>query len=325
MARLPALPQLLDRKIYKTGQTRGADDDVIYQNRVSRNSTVLIPYELWDQVAFTPLGEQDFERGYIALIKPADYFTNPNIHQDLSNKNLALGLNALVFYQLRSDWDNYNPEQLGWSEANSREAPLGGMYVARISGTTSQGRNGDKISRGYNTTGMKGAGIRLFEYASQATIAACRIQLEAIFWMCQDSIQAATDFGMTTENANIRKNGVLQLAQSSNLLNANQLYQARMIDNQGFTVCPLCLDRLSSYGFFNRMAQAEGRQVHDLTITEVNLFHIDEVRYGVYNHKPYNLGWGHHHCNVVVKDSGIQETLEWMEAVLENNNALLDR
>jgi hypothetical protein len=41
---LPKLPSLLERKIYKTGQTRGADDGVIYQNRVSRNSTLLIPY-----------------------------------------------------------------------------------------------------------------------------------------------------------------------------------------------------------------------------------------------------------------------------------------
>ena len=36
---LPKLPSLLDRKIYKTGQTRGADDDEIYQNRVSRTSS----------------------------------------------------------------------------------------------------------------------------------------------------------------------------------------------------------------------------------------------------------------------------------------------
>lgn len=34
----------VNTKLYKTGQTRGADDDVIYQNRVKRNSTVLIPY-----------------------------------------------------------------------------------------------------------------------------------------------------------------------------------------------------------------------------------------------------------------------------------------
>lgn len=49
------------------------------------------------------------------------------------------------------------------------------------------------------------------------------------------------------------------------------------------------------------------------------LFHIDELRYGVYNHKPYNLGWGHHHCNVVTKDSGIAKTLEWMQQVLDRN------
>lgn len=29
MPRVPSLPKLLDRKIYKSGQTRGADDDVI--------------------------------------------------------------------------------------------------------------------------------------------------------------------------------------------------------------------------------------------------------------------------------------------------------
>lgn len=28
--KIPKLPQLLDRKIYKSGQTRGADDDEIY-------------------------------------------------------------------------------------------------------------------------------------------------------------------------------------------------------------------------------------------------------------------------------------------------------
>ncbi|MCG7561921.1 BstXI family restriction endonuclease [Pseudoalteromonas sp. McH1-42] len=322
MARLPALPQLLNRKIYKTGQTRGADDDVIYQNRVSRNSTVLIPYELWDQVAFVPEGEEGFERGYIALIKPTDYFQNPNIQQELISRNLVLGQNALIFYQLRSDWDNYNPERLGWVAANSRESPLGGSYVARVAGTTAQGGNGDKISRGFNTTGMKGAGIRLFEYAPQSKIEACRIQLEAVFWMCQDSIEAATEFGMSLENANARKLGILHTAGVTGLLDMDRLYRARMIDRHGVTVCPLCLERLSGYGFFNRMSQAMGRQVHDLTITEVNLFHIDELRYGVYNHKPYNLGWGHHHCNVVVKDSGIEDTLTWMENVLKNNSLL---
>jgi hypothetical protein len=78
---------------------------------------------------------------------------------------------------------------------------------------------------------------------------------------------------------------------------------------------------LSGQGFFSRLEQAEGREVHDLTVTKVNLFHIHELRYGAYNHRPYNLGWGHHHCNVVVKDSGIVETLEWMNKVVQRNIA----
>ncbi|MFM6278843.1 MAG: BstXI family restriction endonuclease, partial [Dolichospermum sp.] len=61
-------PKLLDTKIYKTGQTRGADDDVIYQNRVSRTSTVLIPYVLWPSCANPPNGELNFENGFIVAI-----------------------------------------------------------------------------------------------------------------------------------------------------------------------------------------------------------------------------------------------------------------
>src|SRR5690606_40237277 len=56
-----------------------------------------------------------------------------------------------------------------------------------------------------------------------------------------------------------------------------------------------------------------------LTVTKLNLFHIEELRTGVFNHRPYNLGWGHHHCNVVVKDSGIDETIQWMNSVIKNN------
>ncbi len=316
--RPPKLPQLLDRKIYKTGQTRGADDDVIYQNRVSRGSTVLIPYHLWDEVGAPPEGDDDFLNGFICLIKPSDYFGSQTIEEDLLEKNLILGDNALVFYQTRSDWDQNNPDDLGWQPANSRTNPLGGQYVARVAATTAT-NNGEKISRGYNTTGMKGAGIRLFEYAPQNAIEKCRIQLEAIFWLCNDSIDAVSEFGMAREEATTRKNYCLELAHAQGLLEYDELIAARLINSDQVTVCPLCLDPLSGFGFFSRLAQALGREVHDLTVTEINLFHIKELRYGHYNHRPYNLGWGHHHCNVVVKDSGIDETLIWMSSVLTKN------
>lgn len=313
----PNLPKLLNTKIYKTGQTRGADDDVIFQNRVSRKSTVLIPYSLWKTASQPPKGEESFESGFICLLTPKEYFETKNIEQLLSDQKLTLGVNALIFYQVRSDWVNYNPEKYGWNPANNRSAPLGGQYVARVAATTAEG--GGKISRGFNTTGMKGAGIRLFEYATKKTIDECRIQLEAIFWLCFDSIDSVTEFSMSNEEALARKSYTLNIAESKGLLDFEKLKQARMIDEKHRTICPLCLEPLSSLGFFNRLVQATGREVHDLTVTEINLFHIKELRYGEYNHRTYNLGWGHHHCNVVVKDSGIEETLDWMKGVIAKN------
>ncbi len=320
-ASVSRLPHFLERKVYKTGQTRGADDDVIYQNRVSRNSTVLIPYHLWDRVSTPPHGEASFENKFIALISPSDYFSNPDINKKLRVRDLELGRNALVFYRTRTDWETHNPDRLGWSAANSRTSPLNGEYVARIAATTATDRGG-KISRGFNTTGIKGAGIRLFEYASKRVIEDCRLQLEALFWLCRDSSQAAIEFGMREEAADTRRRYCLDLAESKGLLSSVSLVNARVIGSDDATiwaVCPLCLEPLSGYGFFNRLAQARGREVPNLTVTEINLFHIQELRYGEYNQRPYNLGWGHHHCNVVVRDSGIDQTLKWMRGVLQRN------
>ena len=120
--KLPKLPELLERKISKTGQTRGADDDVIFQNRVSRNNTVLIPFHQWakDEALRTLALENKFEKGYIVLISPKDYFSSKSPTQFLSNYHLSLGETCLVFYETRSDWYKYNPEKLKWFPANSR-------------------------------------------------------------------------------------------------------------------------------------------------------------------------------------------------------------
>lgn len=320
--KLPALPQLLSRKIYKSGQTRGADDDVIFQNRVARNSTVLIPYHQWiehDSLKSLAL-KNYFENGYIVLIPPQDYFSFDNPNKSLKELGLIIGENSLVFYETRYDWNKYNPSKLDWSVANSRVSPLGGEYVARVPGTTSNNSSeAAKINLGYSEKSLKGAGIRLYEYADSKTIEKCRLQLEAIYWLCFDSVEVASQNGMDADKAKLRKEYVLKVCNDSNLLDISKLHAKRIINSDNETICPLCLERLSGKGFLNRLAQPEGREVPDLTVTEINLFHIDELKYGCFNHKPYNLGWGHHFCNVVVKDSGIEPTLKWMRGVLDRN------
>lgn len=316
--KLPPLPVLLHRKIYKTGQTRGADDDVIFQNRVGRNSTVLIPYKFADPINY-PTQENKFEKDFIVLIPPEIYFSTKNIEEELKVRKLTLGINCLIFYETRQDWDKYNPELYNWRVANNRTAPLGGEYIARVPATTAI-ENGEKINRGFNTTKNKGAGIRQFEYASLNTIKLIRLQLEAIYWLAYDSVSVAIQNGMNEVEAKTRKIQILNNCEQKGLLEFNRLIKARILDGDKETNCPLCREKISGLGFFNRLSQAEGREVPDITVTEINLFHIEELRFGVYNHKPYNLGWGHHHCNVVTKDTGIVETLIWMQQVLDRNN-----
>ena len=311
MARLPKLPPLLDRKISKTGQTRGADDDEIFQNRVGRNSTVLIPYKEWRPEYAT----KGFEKGYIVLVPPQ--FIDQE--EALRAEGIELGTNAVLFYETRKDWSDFNPEARGLMSASNRTPPLGGKYVARVPATTAHEDN-QKINLGFTKTTLKGAGIRFYEYADNETIAATRLQLEAIFWHCEDAVSAAKAAGMSEADIERRRGGILDLCRSKDLLNYELLREKRILDADNCTVCPLCLERLQGRGFMTRLSQMQGREVPDLTVTEISLFHIHELRPGEFNHKPYNLGWGHHHCNVVVKDSGIFPTLNWFVKVLKRNH-----
>jgi hypothetical protein len=204
MARLPNLPSLLDRKIYKTGQTRGADDDQIFQNRVGRNSTVLIPFAVWVQIP--TIHSIPYENGFIVMIPPRSYFEVAG--GDISAHGLEIGVNALIYYERRDEWLQYHPDKLGLNPPTSRKAPLGGHYAARIANTTSE--SDARINVGFTSTGLKGAGIRLYEYADTATLGTTRFQLEAVFWHAVDADEKMLTAGMAAFNEAGAVIGVLE-------------------------------------------------------------------------------------------------------------------
>jgi len=257
------------------------------------------------------------------LLTPEDYFSRPERAQELAAQGLVAGANALIVYETREQWLANNPDALNWVPAEQRKSPLGGQYIARVPANTAEG--GDKINRGFTTTKKKGAGIRVFEYASKPTINQTKLQLEAVFWLCIDADATVIRYGMSQQNAELRKASTLEKARLQNLLDLPRLKEARILNQNGTTICPLCLEEFSAEGFFKRMPQAQGRAVQDLTVTQVNLFHIQELKVGVFNHRPYNVGWGHHHCNVVARDVGIPGTLKWMETVLTRNGLVVNR
>jgi hypothetical protein len=315
--KIPALPRLLKSKIYKTGQTRGADDDVIFQNRVNRNGTVLIPYNCFNICKIAPDNDGIFESGYIVLISPEEYFGIKDFEKNLKNKGIILGVNALLFYYSRYQWNSFNPTQRGFKPANARTTNLGGQYVARVPATTSN--DDEKIQHGFTSNTLKGAGIRVYEYASSKMIILCQIQLEYLFWQCYDSELILQNQGMGISDITTRREYIEEEAKKLGLDDTNKLISSRILNENNNAICPLCLEEISALGFFSKVLQAEGREVMDLTVTQLNLFHIQELRIGKFNHRTYNLGWGHHHCNTVVKDTGIDETLIWMNQVIERN------
>lgn len=311
---LPNLPKFLKDKIYKTGQTRGANSNVVYQNRVLRSSTVLIQYSVYHPIKYN----MQFENGFIVLISPDTYFETPNIENILKEKKLEVGRNALVFYETRAHWDTYNPESYHWYPAENRVAPLRGNYVARVPATTA--KNSSSIIRGFCTTKNKGAGIRVYEYANSDTIELCKLQLEIIVWHCSDIEVSLTKNQMSKKDITLRKNGIENICIQKGLLDYDKLTEARIFNSNKKAICPLCLEEISAQDFFKKIDQADGRSVPDITATQLNLFHINELRTGEFNHSPYNIGWGHHHCNITVTDNGIHKTLEWMKEIVAKSS-----
>nr|WP_090340985.1 BstXI family restriction endonuclease [Mycolicibacterium malmesburyense]CRL70666.1 BstXI restriction endonuclease [Mycolicibacterium malmesburyense] len=309
-------------KLSKTGQTRGAETDEVFQNRVSRNSTVLIRHSQFDRSAKPDDGPDGYENGFIVLVDPDWYFDHVDADALLEKNGLSIGDNALLFFERQSQWDAHGgqtslPNGKPFVPATSRRTPLGGTYVARVHATTAYGDA--SITEGYAQSSVRGAGIRDYEYASSTTIAATKLQLEALVWLCVDALDVVIAAGMSPEGASQRSRGILAEAESAGLLDWDRLRQVRAIDDGHRTICPLCLELVEAVGFIQRSEQVEGRETWDNKITPINLFHIEELRPGSLLHRPYNLGWGHHHCNVVAGDKGIPFTLDWMKRVIENN------
>ena len=310
------LPRSLGTKIYKTGQTRGAENDEIFQNRVLRNNTALIPLTVWCNDSFK-IPENGFEKGLIVYASPNEYFSSnpPEPKPDLPN-NLILGENLLIYYRSRAEWDQYTPNRYGWTYAKSRTSPLNGQYIARVPNTTSQEHN--QIFEGFTgaNSGGKGAGIRVYEYASKRVIERTWYQLAYLAWHTIGIDKLVHE--PETDNPQEYKDFVISHCKKEGLDDQSRLEEARIM-LKGQTVCPLCLEPIKAIEMCSRVEQALGREVLDLTVTTTNLFHIKELRPGYFNHREYNLGWGHHHCNTVARDMGIQKTLDWMVTVLQAN------
>jgi hypothetical protein len=297
---LVGLPDEIRNKIGKTKQTRGAQpyDRVVYQNRVNRNGLAVVPYAFRDR-----LHPDGFESGYVVMVRPEEYFSAPGRVRDDFDPTVVIGTDAFVYYDNRRNFNQF-PPRAEW-RARTRGGP--GEMVLRLPATTAT----DQAAAADRVEGDP-QGIRFFEYASTAELNATCIQLALLSWHTEGIDAHRTDAGTGVPAA------LLQEAERQGLWDTARLETLGVMLG-GRTICPLCRQHIRASELMTRVEQAEGREVFDLTITEVNLFHMNDLKPGWYNHHRYSLGWGHHHCNAVARDRGLAPTVQWMAEVLRRN------
>ncbi|MHA2374859.1 MAG: BstXI family restriction endonuclease [Candidatus Thorarchaeota archaeon] len=293
------LENIVKKKIYKTMQTRGAQPyrRVPYQNRVARWNRAVVPYGFRDS---QPV--EGFENGFTIMVRPSEYFTND------FDRSVVIGSNAFVFYNNWIEYESYPPpedweicEVDGISNRRSRRQLTSidtGHYILRLPSTTSENRQ--------ELVDGPPQGIRFFEYASQLEAHMVSWQLAYLAWQTTE-----IDSTRIPENLSI-------VLEYYNLANVEEFQRLNAINSDGNTICPLCLKPISITELQSLVEQARGREVYDLTVTEANLFHLEDIRPGEYNHRVYKVAWGHYHCNTTARDMGIPATLDWMEEILRS-------
>lgn len=299
---LAGLPEAIRKKIGKTKQTRGAQppEGVPYQNRVNRNGVAVVPYAFRAQ-----LHPDGFENGYTIMVRPRDYFESRGRVSAAFDKRVVPGRNAFVYYETRQDWLEL-PPPAGWRPSETRGDV--GEYIARIPATTSaDSARGAQVVRGAPQ------GIRFFEYASTATLDDTVAQLAWLSWHTEGIGEVSEAGPSAALIGYLRDRGLGDLHR---FVSSGALV---VVADEFRTVCPLCRAPVKAGDLMTRMEQAPGREIEDLTVTEANLFHLEDLRPGEYNHKPYALAWGHHHCNTVARDRGVVATIEWMAEVVDRH------
>jgi hypothetical protein len=103
------------------------------------------------------------------------------------------------------------------------------------------------------------------------------------------------------------------------LFDTELLQEIGALNNQNELICPLCKNVIDFEEFFIEIEQQEGRQVMDNTQRSIVLMHVKALKPGDFNHKTYNLAWGHNWCNLIQGDKDIDETIEMLKEIIDNH------
>lgn len=316
------------RKIAKAGfaTPRGGAKGA-YQNHVTRNSKVIIPFERLQDIILSL-----YRDGYVIRLLPEQYFDGPNSPKQeflVPNAKVRVGDNAFILYRTHDVLDRLPP----LAEWNVRTLSRHGRPVERRgNGVTDAGhyvlripRHGDRPKR------VEGSpqGVFAPEYADEATnfLSKC-----VLAWLIIQTKGSPYTLTQATHLRSILRNAELENA---------EIYERSGALRRSLTSCPLCM-RFLSYPELHATVSFDdqtgltnaGEQIEGATrSTVVNLFHLMPLLYHELTHIPGNIGWGHAVCNTrlgqrpcyslkqlveidlkvgIVGDEGLIETFGWI-------------
>ena len=113
---------------------------------------------------------------------------------------------------------------------------------------------------------------------------------------------------------------IIEYCVKNNLYDLKRLKSVGALNEKEVPVCPLCKEIIEPSSLFETKKQVEGREVVHNTQSEIVLMHIEALVPMKLNHRPYNLGWGHEHCNKIQGEHSIEKTLENLKRILRANN-----
>jgi len=144
-------------------------------------------------------------------------------------------------------------------------------------------------------------GIRQDEYADQLEVRHIMAQLAYLLW---NSIGATTYLGRETPTY------LIDYLDFFGLRNPQLYLENGTMNSMGITTCPFCLRQLNVEEFTASQQQQVGRETAMSNSTELEMMHIIPLQMGEFNHRRYNLGWGHKKCNAAQGGDSISESIE---------------
>lgn len=262
-----------------------------YQNHVTRNNKVIIPYERLGDVNL-----ELYKDSYVIRLLPEQYFQAPDVPREeftAEDARVEVGRNAFVLYRTHEALQAFPPLD-GWrprslqrdgQSVNDRRGNVDdvGQYVLRLS------RIGENPKR-YEGPPQ---GIFATEYADEDTNYLCRCVLA---WL---TVQTAGSPYTLAQADHLRA-----VLRAEGLDDANE-YERRGVLRHGLCCCPLCTrfirhpelhDTITFQGE-GALANAAAQVAGATRSTVVNLFHLSPLVYKSLTHIPANVAWGHAVCN----------------------------